>query len=319
MANDKPILYGPDGRFVTYGASPKGRLGVVRLGRTLIGREFSNPNHAFRLARESDLPEFLARRIEVTVAKFQYALAQCFALGDTNPLLIVEGARLQHGQGHSSVRADGNRTLYSGTEAAHYGIGTITRQGDALSIHSAQRLLDRAAEQQVARREIAATHEASGRLIAFGMVQDASTYVAPAMINRVEGMLEAEKQRYLLGALWPFVPTDPARLLLVMNASATRVAELLMGQSAVLRPIEQRLTEIRHNPTARELWQDPGDPDSGNRIFGNRESEFLEATREQVGGSNSALQEKAEAIVRRIPERSEELLNLAIASQEEMA
>lgn len=315
----KPMLIGPDFGFVSYPSDPKGRLGVLRLGRQVAGSAFTNPGHSLRLARESDLAGFLAQRIEVTVAKFQYAMAQSFVLGEQHPLLIVEGARLQHGQGHSSQRADGNRTLLRGTEAAHYGIGTITQQGDALSVKAARDLLALAGRAQVAGRDIPATFEASGQLISYGLAHDASTYVAPAMVNRVEGMLEGTKQRYLLGVLPSWIPSDPAALEGSMNATGVRVANLLIGQRASVAPILARLDQLRNSPSARELWQDPQDPDPGNKLFGNQESQLLEAELAAFQDSSSPLLAMVDRIIRRIPERTDGLIEVAVEAAKEQS
>ncbi len=59
--------------------------------------------------------------------------AQLYAEGGRSVPITVEGAKLQHGTGHSysSKGADG-RSYYFGIEAAHFGIGTVTRCGEAL-------------------------------------------------------------------------------------------------------------------------------------------------------------------------------------------
>jgi hypothetical protein len=289
------------------------------MGKTVAGPAFTNPGHLFRLSRESDLSGFLAQRIDVTVAKFQYAMAQCFARGEINPLLIVEGARAQHGQGHSSVRTDGGKSYLSGTEAAHFGIGTITMQGDALSIRAAGDLVRLAGEAGIRRRDIPSSFESSGQLIAYGLALDAWTYYAPAMVNRVEGLLEVAKQRCLLGVLPAWIPRDPVQLEQAMNFTAVRIAELMVGHRASVSPILARLDELRNNLSAREFLQDPHDPDPGNKIFSGKESKLLEAEKAALDGSSSPLHSEVDRVIRRIPERSNELVEKAVEAQQEQA
>jgi hypothetical protein len=315
----KPLIAGPNYGFVTWSPGPKGRLGIIRLGKTVAGSAFTNPGHMFRLARESDLTGFLAQRIEVTVAKFQYAMAQCFAQSERYPLLIVEGARVQHGQGHSSLRIEGGKSFLSGTEAAHLGIGTITQQGEAVSVKAAHDLVLLAGSATIARRDIPTSFEASGQLISYGLAQDALTYYAPAMVNRVEGLLEAPKQRLLLGVLPPWIPRDPSALELAMNATGVRIAELMVSNRAAIAPILQRLDQLKNNLAAREFLQDPLDPDPGNKLFGGEESKLLEAEKEAFGQSTSSLQSEVERIIQRVPERTQELVERAVVSLDEQS
>ena len=245
-------------------------------------------------------------------------MAQCFALGEHYPLLVVEGARLQHGQGHSGWERTPGGLTFVGTEAAHFGIGTITQQGQALSWKTARDLDLRANSAGIAHPDIPTNFEASGQLISYGQVQDAWTYYAPAMVNRVEGRLEVPKQRFLRGVLPPWIPQDPSTLERVMNATGVRVAELMISNRAAITPILERLNQLRNNP-AREFWQDPSDPDPGNILFGCRESKLLEAEKEAFGQSTSPLHGKVDRIIRRVPERTRELVEMAEESLQEQS
>src|SRR5262245_37430157 len=107
--------FGPDRGFVTWTPSDS-RLAVVRIGRKVAGATFKDPGFTLRLGSESQLPEFMGRRIDVTAAKFMYAVAQLYAEGGRSYApLAIEGAQAQHGQGNSEWRHIGGKTYLTGT------------------------------------------------------------------------------------------------------------------------------------------------------------------------------------------------------------
>src|SRR4051812_11078628 len=194
------VQFGPDRGFVTWSTASEGtRLGVVRIDQKVAGPEFTNPNFMIRFSREDELPGFMARRIDVTVAKIMFAVAQLYAEGgDRYAPLTIEGAQLQHGQGNSVRRVIEGKTYLAGTEAAHFGIGTVTRMGEALSVQAARQVLVWRATSGLPEDDPRAQFGANGLLAAYGLAHDAATYLAPAFINRSEGVLETIKQALMI-------------------------------------------------------------------------------------------------------------------------
>ncbi|WP_165248182.1 hypothetical protein [Paludisphaera soli] len=300
------------------GVNPRGRMGVVALGRLVAGPAFNNPNFLFRLAREDALAYFLGRRAGETIAKFQYALAQAFVLGERQPLLSVEGALLQHGKGHSSARMEDGKRYLSGTEAAHFGVGTITQRGEAYSVRSTRRMLLAARSAGVAGGDFPTRIGAGADLATMGLVHDAATYYAPAMINRAEGLLEGPKQSLLRGALPVVVAADPSGLESQIITISFQALEVLTGGAGGIGPIQERLRAIRGG-FGKEIFQDPRDPDPGNRLFGLREATFLEATLAAYQDPGGAFARELEGVARRIPEQAHDMAQLAVQAREELA
>jgi hypothetical protein len=154
-----------------------GRLGVVRLGREVAGSTFSTPNFTFSFARESQLPDFMARRISTTVSKFLFAVAQLYVEGRWVAPVTVEGAKVQHGSGNSSwVTGTDGKSYLTGTEAAHFGIGTLSRMGEALSVQAARQVQIWRVTSGLPGSDPRAAFGASGLLAGYGLAHDASTY-----------------------------------------------------------------------------------------------------------------------------------------------
>jgi hypothetical protein len=293
----------------------KGRQGVVRFGKLITGGRFASPNHLFRFSRESDLCDFLSRRIDITASKFMFAAAACYAEGMLNPRLFVEGAQVQHGRGHSGWRRHEGKTYLVGTEAAHFGVGTITRQGEAVSVSGARGLLALATREGIPKRGIPTSFEASSDLISYGLAQDASTYYAPAYINRAEGLLEVSLQHFLLGVLPVTIPDGGERLEGLLNATGNRVLEALTKHKVAIRPMQDRLSSLEHHTGASEFVQDPSDVP--NLIFGGGERPFLRA--KIAAYQNAEFQGLIERVANRIFDRARELTELADRSRTERA
>ena len=107
--------------------------------RAVSGQEFLVPNSGVvKFASEGQLADILAARIDVTVGKYMFAVAQLFAEGGPSLPVTVEGAKLTYTTGHSSIVSGANgETFFSGIQQAHYGISTVTRNGEALNWISA--------------------------------------------------------------------------------------------------------------------------------------------------------------------------------------
>jgi hypothetical protein len=284
----------------------------------VAGTAFSNPNFLFRLAREGDLAYFMGRRTGETIAKFQYALAQAFVMGERQPLWSVEGALLQHGKGHSSSRMEDGKRYLSGTEAAHFGVGTITQRGEAYSVRSTRRMLQAARSAGVAGGDFASRIGAGSDLATLGLVHDAATYYAPAMINRAEGLLEGPKQELLRGVLPVAVAASPFELEAQIITASFQALEILTGGAGAIGPIQERLRALQGG-FGKEFLQDPRDPDSGNRLFGLRERTFLEAMLAAHQDAGGAFARELEGVARRIPEQAHDAAGLAEQAREELA
>jgi hypothetical protein len=309
--------FGPNRGFVTWSKVREGtRLGVVRVGREVAGSGFTNPNFTLRLGRENELPFFMGRRIDVTVSKLMYAAAQLFAEGRSYAPLAIEGAKVQHGRGNSAWRRIGGKSYLTGTDAAHYGIGTVTRMGEALSVQAARHILVWKATPNLPEDDPRAEFPASGLLAGYGLAHDASTYLAPAFINQAEGALEDAKHPLLVPFLPLVIPRSPEELERTLVATGVRLAEFLAEDpEAVIRPLNDRLSVLRQNIGANEYLQDPADVD--NALFGGAERNLLEAMRGAIQDPGSEFHDRVESVVKDVPLRAQELTELAVMSREE--
>lgn len=115
-----PRLVLPNGSPLLGSSAPK--RGGVLASLSSIG--FSNPNFVTTFSREADLPQHLSQRVATTMAKRRAMLAQLYADRSDTTLLNVGGALLQDRRGASSTLNIGNKSYFTGTQAAHLAIGT---------------------------------------------------------------------------------------------------------------------------------------------------------------------------------------------------
>jgi hypothetical protein len=311
---------GPDGpsNFLMQSAGPHARRPIQRLSEALLGRGAVDQDFTFAFREEGQLPRFTARRVDVTAAKFMYTIAILYAAGVRNPLLVVEGAKLQTGTGNSARVGRGGVSYLTGHEAAHFGIGTFTLQGQAVSEWAQERIRGLAASRRIGPADIPTKFEANGYLTVHALVHDADTYVAPAFFNRTEGLQEVARQHCMLGLLPVVIPETAERLEAILSAAGERVVTLLAASHrAVVKPIEARLRDLTTG-TAKEFLQDPHD--TANRVFNGRERDALTAMLDMVQGHGPAgaeYQGEIRAVRSRIFDRARDLAELAEAAREE--
>jgi hypothetical protein len=331
-------IYGPENGFILLPAPRKPRLGMARLFEHLTGSVFDPPS--FQLRHEGQLPAVMSERVDVTVSKVMNAVAQCYVEGFDFPLLCaeagrglvpsqvlsagraefpslyVEGARVQHGTGTSSREELGGKTYLLGTEAAHYGIGTLTLQGEAVSIQGGRQLFRLANRLGLSRKDIPEVFEASGLLVSRGLVCDGATFEAPAFFNQVEGLLEREQQMYLRSLVPTAIPKDAGGLEHLLGVLGDLVVHALTADRAVVRPIEDRLLALQRGQ-ADGYRQHPDDVE--NQLFGGDESELLEEKKAEYQDADSRFYDLIEQIRQAIPRKAREEAELAEASKEERA
>jgi hypothetical protein len=297
-------------------SAPAGRQSVATAVGQLLGpNAFDASQAAFRLAHEEQFGWFMSQRIDVTVAKFMHAIAQCYAAGAQEPRLFVEGARLQQGAGHSAWLRVGDKAYLRGTQAAHFGIGTLTRQGTAVSALGLRQLHAAAQASGVGATEIHEAFPASSQLVAYGLGHDAVTYFAPAFVNQTEGLLERSKQLYLRGLLPGDIPNTLQRLQSLLTLVGERVVYFLTeNEKVVIRPIDERLLQLSHHGYS-EYRQYPGDIE--NLMFGGQEQRLLEALKSEAQDAGSEFRRAIESVARWINSRAADLAQLAEQSREE--
>jgi hypothetical protein len=314
----KAPVYGPNGGFVMRDKPSGARLGVLQTGRQVAGPGFSNPNFSFKLATEDQLPEFMALRIATTSKKFMFAGAQEYAEGGRSVPITVEGAKLQHGTGHSySSKGTDGRTYYFGIEAAHFGIGTVTRCGEALSSSASFQVHVWRTTSGFAANDSDA-FAANGRLAGFGLAHDASTYYAPAFINQSEGKLEKKLQPEMTRLLPSHILDGASRLELALSATGQQVVQFFAGSKAavLLRVLNERLDDItRAGGKANELLQSPSDV--ANFLFKGSERNLLEHMRDAILGVDGRFLSRVDQIVKDIPVTAHELAEIAEAARDE--
>lgn len=293
-------------------SSTQDRASVVQAVTQLAGPGAAGQDFMLRFSREADLATYMSRRVDATVAKFMFAVAECFVRGIPAPLLTVGGAKLQHGSGNSFYQ---DRQLW-GTQAAHFGIGTVTLHSDAVSQAALNRVRELAGQLAIPLNEIYSQLPANGQLVTFGLVNDAATFLAPAFTNQSEGKLEVGKQEKMRGLLGIPIPKSPEQLESLLILTGERVFDFLVHKRKVaVDPIDDRLAAIASGAN-KEFRQHPGDVD--NQMFGGRERTFLEAMRSQAAEATSEFQATVESTVERnIALRAKSLASGAAASQEE--
>ena len=215
----KAPLYGPNQGFAMWSPPTGARLGVVQLGRDVAGSGFSSPNFSFRFSREGDLPDFMARRISVTVSKFMFAVAQLYVEGGLFAPVTVEGRTGPARQGQLLPDHGPGR---QGVPVGDRGGPLRDRDGDPAG-RGAQRAGGPPGPGSGGRRPASppatpAEFAANGSLAGYGLAHDASTYLAPAFVNQAEGKQEAFKQPLMTGLLPLFIPDGPGSLELALNA-----------------------------------------------------------------------------------------------------
>ena len=283
------------------------------MGRGVVDQDFT-----FAFREDWQLPRFAARRVDVTAAKFMYAIAILYAAGEERPRLVVEGAKLQTGTGNSSRVTRQGVSYFTGHEAAHFGIGTFTLPEGAVSEWAQEHVRELAAAWGVGPADIPTEFEANGYLTVHALVFDADTFVAPAFFNRTEGLQEVARQHYMLGLLPVVIPETPEQLERTLTVAGERVVNLLAASPrAVLRPIEDRLREVTTG-SGKEFLQDPND--KANLVFNGRERDALAAIRDMVKGVGPYAGEyrsEIEAVYRHVRDRAGDLAELAETAWEE--
>jgi hypothetical protein len=313
----KPPLNTIAGKGFVMWAPDRRRAPVVRALSQLTGPATSSQDFAFRFSQASQLPTYMTRRIDATVAKFMFAVAESYVRGLSAPLLTVGGALVQYGTGNSQGRWLNDQWYLQGTEAAHFGIGTITLQSDAVSIAGLKRVRELARQKGIERKNIHTALEANGQLVAYGLVNDAATFLAPAYFNQTEGVQERTKQEMMRGLLGIPVPHTANELEVLLSRTGERVIDFLVAKRKVaIAPIDERLQLIQRGVN-KEYKQDPDD--IFNLVFSGEEHRALEAMRSQLADAQSELQSGVAGIERNISLRAQWLAELAEAAKEEVS
>jgi hypothetical protein len=316
MATKKPPdpIQGPG--FIMLPARSRSRRGILRAGQQLTGDAFTKPSFVFRFHHESQLPTYLAERIETTISKLLFTLGQCYAEGESSPQLLVQGARAQYGRGNSGFVYIGGVRYLTGVEAAHYGIGTITRPGGAVSLEGLRQIRDLARQRGIAPEDIESSFPANGRLVSYGLVQDGSTFIAPAYYNQTEGVQEKTRQIYMRGLLPLYVPQTPDALENQMNALGERFLNTLAdNHRTVIQPIDDRLADLQHNPKIPEFLQ--ARSDVHNLVFDGKEHVALDAMKNEFQNGASEFHVELQKVARDIPLKAADIAEWAEAAREE--
>jgi hypothetical protein len=292
-------------------SSTQDRASVVQAITQLAGPSAASQDFLLRFSRESDLATFMSRRVDATVAKFMFAVAECFVREIPAPLLTVGGAKLQHGSGNSLYQ----QGQLFGTQAAHLGIGTVTLHNEAVSQAGLSRVRDLAIARGIPLNEIYSELPANGRLVTFGLANDAATFLAPAFTNQSEGKLEVVRQELMRGLLGIPIPHTPEQLESLLILTGERVVDFLVNKRKVaVDPIDNRLAAIASGAN-KEFRQHPADVD--NLLFGGREQAFLEALRSQAADQNSEFRSLVSLVERHVAPRAQMLVSVAVESKSE--
>jgi len=312
----KKLKYGPDFGFTMRSPTRRSRVNAVRAG-TRLDLEYYNPNFRMRLGHEEELGSYLAARIDTTINKYMYAIGQCYVQGEIHPLLLIEGARLQAGRGNSRRVDYQGKKCFFGFEAAHFGIGTFTLQGQAVSLWGHDHLIDTANRIGIPQADIGSQLPVNARLTTYGIANDGATSDLPAFLNRAEGLLESEKIKYMRSIVTNFIPTQPELLESFLIWTGERLAHILgANRKVVVNPIESRLSALRSG-SASEFLQHPAD--RTNLIFDGSEKKFLEAEICEYTDSASDLHSRLERIVKDSSRKASEITEFAVAAREELS
>ena len=252
-----------------------GRLDVAQVGNLVFGGSFGSVNHKFSFASEGNLVDFLKGRIGTTARKMALAAAHRWIDGQPYPL-VVEGAALQDNRGRSSSTTQGDRVFWKGHEAAHFGIGTVTSGGEALSIQAARGYLHLKADVAPGGGPLPESVEARGDLVRFALVYDGQTYWAPTFVNRTEGGLERILQPQMSVLIPSHIPPS---------------VDLLEGQlqSIYSDTVEFLLRGYAESPWESRYFQDPKEVAERDIIFQGDPGAFKDAVKAAVTDPGSTL------------------------------
>jgi hypothetical protein len=282
----------------------------------VAGPAFMKQARPDRLSREDQLPDFLASRVGVTTLKVMFAAAQLYVEGMFYTTLTVEGADVQAGRGNATRKRVGDKVYIRGTEAAHFGIGTIKRQGEAFSVSAARQAVIWQKTSGYPASDPRASFDANGELAGIGLECDASTFLEPGFMNQSDGLLERSKQTLLLAFTPRVLPNDLDALERTIRTLAVQTAvQLLSDHASVITPIENRLAVLGSNTGESEYLQDP--TDTANFLFGGRERTYLERLLDLHRSPSSDLHKAVDEIIRAIPGASRSLAELADEGRQE--
>jgi hypothetical protein len=283
----------------------------------MTGPTFTRPSFSLRFVREGDLSRFMGLRVWTTVSKFQFAASQLYAEGPHGIPASVRGAHLQDLQGSSSFsKGPDGKVYYTGIEAAHFGMGTVTRCGEALS-ESAARQVRLWRTQHGAAENDPEAFAMSGLLAGYGLAHDTSTYFAPTFINRSEGKLETALQPELSKLLPKLPAVNAGALELMLNKVGQDVIDLCAGNgSTLVRIIDRRLDGLAKG-SLKEVLQSPSDPD--NCPFKGKERNFLEQMRDGLKTGDNRFVEEISAVARQTPHTASGLTEMAEGARQERA
>jgi hypothetical protein len=241
-----------------------------------------------------------------------FAAAQLHVEGHWHAPLVVEGAEVQRGRGNATRRSDGSKVLIAGTEAAHFGYGTVKRQGSALSVSAARQAVIWQRTSGYAEGDPRGSFGANGALAGIGLEADASTFLEPGFMNQSDGLLERQKQS-MLNLITPrIVLATPEQLECYLLSNGMQVAERLLGdKEAVISPLEDRLGTLARNPGEGRFVLDPTDADARNKLFGGSEQGYLEVVRDLHRNPQGGLARMIEEFIKTLPALSHSFAELA--------
>ncbi len=260
-----------------------------------------------RFVREpEDLVPHLLERIEVTLGKHLNARVLAEMFGFDPDSIEFTGAKVQDQRGNSSfIQLDG-RSVLTGDEAGHVGIGTFSRRGRALS--------DQLMQTVKGARVNAEQAPTLYKVICCGVGYDASTVAMPAYLNRLCAVtfenpfiadIENMNRRKLPGARG-----IKSRILI---SEQEKMLEVLAGIGDC---ITRRAVKISSGE-ATEFLQSPSDV--SNLILDGQESTLLDFLIAKMELTNGEFQSGMEFIARNIPQRVEDWLEHYDAAKEESA
>lgn len=279
------------------------RAGVIRiLGQA--GQD--SPDHVLCYTEPERIGEHLAQRQVVTLMQAAVSHVVLHVIDREPSRMRVQGARVQDRHGRSFSQMIGGVRYFTGREQGHRGMGTRTLDAEALSARFLRWILKV--------REDPDDMPASKKLANYFVGLDAGTESVPAFFNRSFGTAIEGGVIQALGEVVPLATPGGGVTARSVNFEVHRAYEVLSKPETMVKPVAKRLLDIKHG-RAKPFLQNPAD--TANLVFEGREPLLLEATYEEIQSVDGQFSQFMSAFMRDLPERMENLVQIAAAAREE--
>ncbi len=261
---------------------------------------------------EDMLARWMNTRVETTLRKGMRALGHCYLQGVTIPQLSVGGARYQRNSGDSGRVRVGAVSYFTGTQAAHLGLGSVRTHGRHVADKALEAFSNLRGRLGIPQKDIQNDLPDNTFWLSALQAAEASTWIQAAFINQAEAKIEGLLHKELAAVMPSSVPKEAGELLQLMQTVALRIFETTcnpqLHRTRVARVSKGEL---------KQVLQYPNDTDPANLIFGGQGLVYLEAARQQMDNENSEFTALKNKLKQTIPAMAEETVDMVLAAETE--